>query len=339
MPSSTSSSEPRRIPTGDWRGIWLVALAVAIGVTGLLEHATRAHGQRPSVVDDAVWWGVRRQAIEHNPHVVALLGTSRMELAYSASAFAAAAPRVRAVQLAIDGMPPLGVLEDLAADDDFVGTAVVDVAEWDLARPDAFTATRAYVERSHALWRAPGALVNRWLGSRIQEHLALLSVGGRELIAAAGERRWPEPRWVVMARDRTFQGDYSLATRQELRKRGDKAVGGVPASAPDPEAWLAVSLPRIEVAVARIRARGGNVVFVHLPITGRLAEAVERVYPRARYWSLFEARSSAPVIDLRQVPAIAALRCPDGMHLDQRDQATFTTALVDVLRGRHLLPE
>ena len=281
---------------------------------------------------------MQRRAVDDDPRAVAFVGTSRMELAYSPEAFAESTPGLHGVQLAIDGMPPLGVLEDLADDEAFVGTAVVDVAEWDLSRPDAFTATKSYVARSHSLWRAPGALVNRYLAGLAQSRLALLTVGGRELIASiVGERRWPDPRWVVMARDRSFRADYSLASPPALRKRTDKAVHGLPAEGPDPEAWLA-ALPRIDAAVAKLRARGGKVVFVRLPVTGRLGAAVEAVYPHERYWRLFAARSTAPVIDLHDVPAIAALECPDGMHLDQRDQATFTRALVSVLRERGLLP-
>jgi hypothetical protein len=94
---------------------------------------------------------------------------------------------------------------------------------------------------------------------------------------------------------------------------------------------------RVEPLVQRIRSHGGEVVFVHLPISGRLAELADQKYPRAQYWDLFAARTSAKVLHFRDVPALAALQCPDSMHLDQRDQRTFTLALVAALRERGVL--
>ena len=47
--------------------------------------------------------------------VVAFLGTSRMELAYDAEAFADAGPKLRGVQLSIDGVSAFAPLADVAA--------------------------------------------------------------------------------------------------------------------------------------------------------------------------------------------------------------------------------
>jgi hypothetical protein len=336
VPSSTSSSEPRKIPRGDWRATWLVALVAAIAAVWAVERTTRAHGQRPSVTDDAVWWSVARRSADGDAKVVAFVGTSRMELAYSPEAFAEAAPDRRGVQLAIDGIPALGVLADLAADDDFRGTAVVDVSEWDVVRDDAFTGATAYVDRSHALWRAPGALANRALASLAQERLAVLAVGGRELLAAWGARRWPEPKWVMMERDRSFHADDSLAPPAALQKRRDKGLHGFPASAPDPATWLA-QVSRIAPLVAQIRARGGDVAFVRLPITGELAKLAEQRFPRARYWDRFAALPWVRAIHSADVPALAGIECPDFMHVDQKDQAVLTRTLVAALRDRGVL--
>ncbi len=336
MPSSTSSFE-RRVPAGDRLRVWLVALVLAACATGWCEHVARRHRQRPSVTDDAAWWGVHRAMVDDDPRAVAFVGTSRMELAYSATAFAAAAPEFHGVQLAINGMLGLAPFADLANDARFHGTAVVDVAEWELGRPDAFTSAAAYVERSHAEWRAPGALANRYLATVVQAHLAVLAVGGRELIAGLlGQHRWPDPKWAVGDRDRTMHGDYSLADAPALEKRRDKAVRGVPDTAPSPDAWLAV-VARLDALVTQVHAHGGEVVFVRLPVTGRLAEITDARYPRARYWDVFAAHTKAVTIHFRDVPALAGLACPDFMHLDQKDQAAFTTALVAALRERGVL--
>jgi hypothetical protein len=336
VPSSISSSEPRRIPAGDWRATWLVALALAIGLLFALERVARTHGQRPSVTDDPIWWSLSRRELGDDPRVVAFVGTSRMQLAYVGSAFAAAAPKLRGVQLAINGVTAHGVLEDLAADERFKGVAVVDFDEWDLSWGDVYKQVKPYIERSHELWRAPGALANRVLSSYAQERLAVLAIGGRPLLTGLVQRQWPAATWVASDRDRISRADWSLASPASLRSRAQKRLANFDTPAIAAEAWVANALA-LEPLIQRIRARGGDVVIVRLPISGRLAELFDQHYPRAQYWDAFAAKSSAHVIHFRDVPALAGLVCPDEMHLDQADQPRFTRAVVETLRARGVL--
>ena len=308
MPSSTSSSRP--IPSGDWRATWLVALATAIALVWLCEHVSRARGQRPSVVDDPVSWAVARRSVDDDANVVAFVGTSRMQLAYSARAFAAAAPNLRGVQLAINGVPAAGILEDLAADEDFHGIAVVDIDEWDIEWGDLYAMAKPYVDRSHALWRAPGALANRWLAGLAQEQLAVLAVGGRPLATSLVKGRWPAPTWVVADRDRISVGDATLTDAASLRAKADKRLTNFDAPPSPPEPWLTRAMA-MNPLVAQIRAHGGDVVFVHMPISGGLAARFDEHYPRAGYWDRFAAGTAAHVIHSRDVPALAQLPCAD----------------------------
>src|SRR5262249_2395157 len=158
----------------------------------------------------------------------------------------------------------------LANDDEFTGIAVVDVVPWDFMRADAYSAAKPYVARAHALSRTPGALANRTLAGLAQSQLAVLAVGGREIIASVvGQRKGPEGQQVVMDRDRTFHGDYSRASADELTKRRQRGLSTFDATPPTPETWLAEAA-RVEPFVKKIRDRGGDVVFVHLPITGTI---------------------------------------------------------------------
>jgi hypothetical protein len=336
VPSSTSSSEPRRIPTGRWGATWLVAIAIAAAATWRLELLTRAKGQRPSVVDDTLLWSLTRRDVDGDPGIVAFLGASRMALGYSAQAFAEAAPGLRGIQLSISDYLPFEVFEDLADDEQFRGVAVLDFIEPEITDPLPIDGI-PFVERARALWRAPGALANRYLASHAQAHLAVLAVGGRRIVTSvAARRRWPEPAWVVIDRERASHGDYSLATPAALRARADRRVAVLPPPLPA-DAWLAALARHLEPMIRRIRARGGEVVVVHMPVGGRLAEKIDEQYPRRQYWDAFAAQSSAHVIHFRDIPAMTDLVCPDEMHLDQRDQAAFTRALVDVMRARGVL--
>jgi hypothetical protein len=305
------------LPGGDWRATWIVAVAGAIALVWFGEHVSRARGQRPSVVDDPISWSLARRAVDDDANVVAFVGTSRMQLAYSAHAFAEAAPNMHGVQLAINGVPAVGILQDLAADERFHGIAVVDLDEWDVAWGDPYAMAKPYVERAHSLWRAPGALANRVLAGYAQEQLAVLAVGGRPILTSLVHARWPAPTWVVADRERISHGDSHLTDATALRAKADKRLTNFDAPA----------------LVTQIRAHGGEVVFVRLPISGRLADGFARDYPRARYWDVFAGKTSAHVLHYQDLPATRDLICPDEMHLDAGDEDTFTRALAGALRG------
>jgi hypothetical protein len=336
VPSSTSSSD-RAIPVGNWGRSWIGALAIAAVGLGTCEYQTRAHHQHPSVADDVVWWAVHRRQVGGERNALVFLGTSRMELAISRETLAEVAPKLTSTQLAIENTPPFGVLEDLAADESFTGVAIVDFSEADLARADAFTAADAQISRSHALWRAPGQLVNRWIGSLAQERMASLTLGGRRLLFFAGARQFPEPIWVVGHRDRTRHGYYNLAPKKALDSKRKRLVESVLASAPPPPGTWLEPIGRIDAAVKKIQARGGAVVFIRMPLTGELRDAFEAKYPRARYWERFAVGTSGAKIHAADVPALAALDCPEYEHLDQKDQPLFTRALIDELRAIGIL--
>jgi hypothetical protein len=319
------------VPEGRWGATWLVALAGAAAIVGYCEHVSRARGQRPSVTDYPISWSLARHEVDDDPRAVAFVGTSRMQLAYSARAFAEAAPDLHGVQLAINGVPAIGILQDLAADEHFRGLAVVDADEWDIAWGDPYAMAKPYVERSHALWRAPGALANRVLAGYAQEHLAVLAIGGRPIATSLVHGRWPAPTWVVADRDRISHGDSHLTDAATLRAKADKRLTNFDTPPLPPDAWLA-NAAAFEPLVAQIRAHGGDVMFVRLPISGRLAEGFAKFYPRAQYWDTFAARSSAHVLHYQDMPVARDLTCPDEMHLDFADQDTFTRTLAAAIR-------
>jgi hypothetical protein len=325
------------IPGERWGATWLLAIAVALGLTFVAERAARKMGQRPSVVDDPVSWAVPRRTVDNDRNVVAFIGTSRMLLAYSSEAFRAAAPDARGLQLAINGVPAIGVLEDLAADETFRGVAVVDLDEWDVAWGDPVRGAKEYVERSHALWRAPGALANRWLAGFAQERVALLALGGRPVVTTLARGKPPAPTLVAAARDRTSVGMYSLAEPGALEVKARNRLSNFAGPPPAPQDWVTRALA-IEPLVQRIRARGGDVLIVRMPISGRLAAGFDEHYPRTQYWDAFAAKSRAHVVHFHDIPALRDLQCPDEMHIDGKDRATFTRAIVDELRARRVLP-
>jgi len=103
----------------------------------------------------------------------------------------------------------------------------------------------------------------------------------------------------------------------------------LPISIQPPAAWIERAAPLL-AAAARIEERGGRVMFVRLPISGRIAELFAQHYPRATYWDAFAARAHRAA-HFADDARMRAVQCPDEMHVDERDQAAVTTWLAGVI--------
>ena len=129
----------------------------------------------------------------------------------------------------------------------------------------------------------------------------------------------------------------SRYVRLEFRKEnggpGEKEVE--PASvAPAGPAELEALIKRYAAAARAIQRRGGRVVFLYLPVSGRLAVTEERDFPRMAYWDRLVAVAGVEAIHFKDVPELASFACPDGEHLDGIDAVKFTEALASVLAAR-----
>jgi hypothetical protein len=318
-----------------WGATWLLVVALVGGAVIALELFVRARGYQPSVKDDEYAWAWERTSAGTSPRTVAILGTSRIQLAFSPQAFREALPEWSYVQLAINGTMPMGSLYDLARDPEFRGIAIVDSPE------DGFLSTNltrqdAYLEAYHRRWRAPGAMIERWLATEMQSRLALVSAAGMRALRSLFEGHgWPDPPYVTTYPDRTKFADFALAdstTRRELRV--DRIAQTLePATEAGATAWIEEALLH-EHAVAMIQARGGNVVYVRMPTCDERWAADEVWRPKATFWDQFAARTRALTIHFRDVPALASLECPDTSHIASRDGPRFTRTVIDVLRAR-----
>jgi hypothetical protein len=339
VPSSTSSSDrlapdvPRRpVPPGPWGRTWIATAAiVVVAVTGL-EWLARARGYQPSVKDDEYAWAwARTRASDGSPHTVAILGTSRIHLAFSQPAFAAALPGWKSVQLAIDGTLPAGSLLDLAADPRFRGIAIVDSSEaafWseNRGRQDPYLAVY------HRRWRAPGAMVERRLATEVQTRLALLSDTTLHAVQTGGV-----PPYVTTFADRTQFADYALTDVAERRRRQLERLGVVaPPTQHDADVWLDDAL-QLEPAIAQIQARGGAVVYLRMPTCDERWVADQHSEPRALLWDRLASRTHAVAIHFADYPSLRDFECPDTSHIASKDGPRFTRALIEILVARGVI--
>lgn len=313
--------------------LW-AAVVVALVFVAAWEAFWRLHGFTPSLVDDAGLWAARREHLcDDGGRAVALLGSSRMQVAIDL-AEVERRRGIRPLQLAIDGNSGVPVLEDIAAEPCFVGTAICDLNEDHLrSLVDRETSvasewTRQYRERtlfSRFEWSVRQAVQQAFV-------FRLPELGLSSLATALRTRRLPVPSYTTITRERWRQADYSKVDIEAFRQHRESLVeDAYAAQAPLSAEAFRRALDRLDAIVDRIQSRGGRVVFVRLPTTGRHWELDASRYPKKDYWDVLASRVRARTIHFKDHASLASYRCPDSSHIDYRDATAFTADLLDIV--------
>jgi hypothetical protein len=336
VPSSTSSFE-RTVPSGRWGATWLVVAAVVVTSVVRFELFVRSRGYRPSVKDDEYGWAWQRARVsDGSPRTMALLGSSRVMLAFSPAAFREVLPAWTYAQLGINGTTPIGTLWDLARDSSFRGVALVDVTEPAFFKV-SWEAQDKWIETYHRRWRAVGAMAERVLASEVQSRLAMLATRGVHTFGKAFRiGRWPGPPYVTTFADRTRFADFSLADVDRERAARVERISGWDAAALDPVVWLAEAL-QVEPAVAAIQARGGQVIYVRMPTCDERWVADEQQAPKSQFWDALARKTRAVAIHFKDDAVLSSFPCPDTSHIASSDGPAFTRRLLELMRERGAL--
>jgi hypothetical protein len=99
---------------------------------------------------------------------------------------------------------------------------------------------------------------------------------------------------------------------------------------------------RTKVAVDKIRARGGDVVFLRPPSAPDLRAIEDKHVPRARTWDAILAYTHSNGVHVDDLPAVQNLTLPEASHLSRACATVFTDAYLRNLAGKtpllHLQP-
>ncbi len=339
MRSFTFSSE--RIPGGRVLSSAVVGIALALLAMVASELFWRSRGHQPSLTDTPDTWSHYRAALDgaagRNP--VALLGSSRIHTDFDLPTFRAAFPDRPVFQLAIDGLWPMAVLENLSASG-FSGTAIVDVtaqAFLDRFWPDQ----KSYVRHFQRVYSpSPDRKIETRLRIAAQTHIVVLQSAlhiKRVAKALASTGALPVPSYLVTHADRQRTADYSLTDSAALKaERVAQLRDDLETWQVNVEMWSR-NTRRVHDLVARIRANGGQVVFVALPVAPEIGELLEQKLPRSYFWDSLAATTGAPTLWLADEPDTAGFAIPDGSHVDISDSPALTTVLIGRLRDLDLL--
>lgn len=348
MHSSTSSSNDR-IPVADWGRVWLVGLALFALSLVAWESFWRWQGfhRIPKEQDERQWVLMRKEASQQGEKAVVLIGSSRIMTDIDTDTFAATAG-VRPIQLGISGASPIAVLQNLANDKSFRGTVICDFHEVFVYTSEASTAVKlspddflkAYDNRSFLEDLLPKrleingkALLKDTFVFQMRE-LSLSNV----LHSLVRGKLPPKPEnpnllvkdGVISDLKNMPESGRDLLSKHfedmtlEFIRKGQVSADKLPGI-----------VEKVERAVEKISRRGGKVVLVCLPMSGKLWQLNEQYFPKKNYWDYLAANTKATTLHFKDYPSLALYECVDGSHLGGEDVQRFTKSFAEILYGNN----
>ena len=354
MHSSTSNSEfVRPIPARPWRGILAATLALTLAATAAWEFRARAHGYAPRLNDTADLWAEKRREVQSDSLV--LLGTSRMLFDVDLDVLERAFGR-RPVQLALVGSTPFPILADLAQDENFCGTVVLDLVPAMFMAPDGFLMESSLKALNrHRQW-TPAQRWSHELAVQLEQHFAFLNQEDLTLAKLLENIELPE-RASFHAPPKLPPYFYSLDRDRRARMTEQAATIGHPVQQTVVNGWLPLFTPppppahippekframmgrAIEVRfaetarhIAAIRARGGRVVVVRLPVQGPLLQRENELAPFDPTWGRLIGESELAAVNFADHSELNSFILPEWSHLSAPDSVEFTRRLVPHLQ-------
>jgi hypothetical protein len=311
-------------------------ILAAVGA-GLWERAMRGLGLEPGDLGDGQsHWAEERRRVGADENTVVIVGASRILFATDLARFERISGH-RPIQLALPGTNARPILSDLADDEDFRGLVIVGITETSFFRDGTglFGGILEYLSeqspaqrvghRIHLALSRIFAFIDDSYGLlRLIERIRLTEREGvhgpyddvwKLSVAGDGRQTW---MW------RRIETDTYL--REHARHAWDDFRGD-----PIPSSMVDKVIESTRADIDRIRARGGDVVFLRPPSDGPVRVNEKLRAPRARVWDRLIAETDTVGVHFEDHPAMTGLDQPEWSHLNRESAQRFTEAYVNVI--------
>lgn len=355
MHSSTSSSDfVRAIPKLPWRGITAIVVVIVFAAAAAWEIYVRSIGYAPTLNPTDDLWAQARRAVK--PESVVIIGDSRGWFDLDLDELEKGLGK-RPVQLAMGGGCAYPVLADLANDERFHGTIICSfVPRFFFAPPGAPPMERSEkaVRRYHTETLAQRA--SQYLAMPLEENVAFLKQEDLTTEALLKQLPIPDrpnaqvppslpPYFGSVDRERRARMIERCAQpgklQSTIRQRWGRLLSPPPPPSYVPRQAFMEKMKKAQEdrfidtnkAVERLRARGGKIVFIRLPVSGELKSLEDRLNPRPQLWEPLLERTGVAGIYFEDFPELASFVCPEWSHLSAGDSVEFSKRLIPHLRA------
>jgi len=335
----------RDIPVQPWGRILVAALVLTSVMLGGWEWYWRAFGATPSYRNSNGEWAEQRRRIDAGEGgKTVLLGSSRVLFDVQLPVWERLTGE-RPIQLAIEGTSPVPMLEDLAADPNFTGHLLVGVA------PDIFFSGFAYrgkvVPYYHS--QGPSQRSGNWLSKHLLEPWFAFDDPDFALGTVIRRQAWPGRPGIhvhtqvrkLLVQDADRNSHMWRKVEIDPRYRAiarsiwsERFTGPPPPDMDTPakrQKLIDEQIGKAAVAIAKLRARGVQVLFLRPPSTGDYYAFEQHAVPRAQTWDVLLQRTGAPGIHFEDYPQLQGYLQPEWSHLSASEADRFTAALVPII--------
>ncbi len=334
-PGQAQPVPTRDIPARPWVKMGTTAFVLAAILLSAWEWNARQNlGLRPGDIDDSPQaWAEARRAADHAP--VAIIGDSRI-LFDTDQARLQALTGVRPVQVAHVGTNARMLLDGFADDPGFHGLLIVGMADTMYFGMPALGVGQAAVDNFYKNGK-PAQLTGLWIDRWLQKYVAFMDSDYRlSKLVPRIDTGWRkgvdspyEDVWKISV---TYAGrQYVMWDRIEsdpyLRNHARHAWDGFKGDPISPALARAV-IARSAEAVRRIRARGGDVIFIRPPSAPQLRVNEQQRISRSRGWDALLAGTGAKGIHADDLPQAQKLILPEWSHLTGKCATVFSDAYV-----------
>jgi len=324
-------------------GILMVLLVVI--VIGSWEVYLRYTGVTISYDNGKELWADKRAMVyEPADKATVFLGSSRIKYDLDIDTWERITGR-HAIQLAAEGSTPVTPLVDLGNDPKFKGRVVVDVTEMLFFSPP-MPGDRQVDYVAYYKSRTPAQRASFVLDHAIESQFVFLDNNFLTLNDELEKLKIPDRPGVFVFP--VFPKDFQSTSFNRQNKMTDKFLVDTslqhwvennwlflmnlgkmaPPPKTDPVPGIMAS---VKNAVDKIRARGGDVVFIRPPSSGPFLQMEQHVFPRAKLWEPLLVATHSTGIHYSDYPATDHFICPEWSHLSPSDAIVYTKALITEL--------
>jgi hypothetical protein len=345
---SSTSSFRRPIPEAHWPVVGLITMVLVVVFMIGWELYWRAEGYVPQYSDSRDIWASQRERLSQGTgKETVIIGASRVRFDLDLDVWEQETGK-RPIMLGMHGTSAWPLLQDLANDAHFSGTVVFGVTEGLLFLPsftgpaqNAFGNIRYYKNWSPSqrfgfvltkILEPRLAFMNGWdlnLNALIKGSLSIENRSGAMILPDLPplfDETHLDGRAVMWDKVVT---DNAFAHRiQQIW--GPLLSFGPPLGGP----LLDGILDGLKRDVEKIRARGGDVVFVRLPSTGGLRDLERARWPRDAFYERLIHHTGTKGIHFEDHEALQKYPCPEWSHISGADAVPFTRSLIEIVHQK-----
>jgi hypothetical protein len=326
----------------------ILALILVVIVIDCWEFYLRSIGVSNTFDDNEPLWAYKRSQIYDEPEKSSFfIGSSRIKFDIDLKTWEEVTGE-KAVQLALVGTSPQLILKDLADDKRFKGKLIVDGTEFILFSRDPGDQESAKKSIEYYKKWTPAQKASFHIDYVLQRNLVFLeskkfSLNGILDRLPVAERKgvpvfrgFPigfEP--TTFARQNVMSDDFVKDTFRQREVKNAWIKFGAVSSTPGIKGdSLQNVFKDLKISIDKIKARGGQVIFLRPPSSGAAREGEKIAYPRDIYWDKLLQYTNTPGIYFEDYPEMAHFECPEWSHLSPNDAATFTKSLIKILEQK-----